>query len=132
MSVLFGLANLETAVRERGTAANVLTVSEAGTPHVVQAEVTLDESGLLAVVGASTARNAQARPQVCVLYAARDATDYSLIVDAVATVLGEGPSTPVRLAPTRAVLHRPGPPPDPAATSCGSDCVPLPLAPRRG
>jgi hypothetical protein len=40
---------------------------------------------------------------------------------------GAGPR--VRVTPTKVVLHRPGPSPDPAS-SCGADCVPLAIGRR--
>jgi hypothetical protein len=113
---------LQAAVKERGAGAYVMTVSADGRPHVTYGPVRWEGEGLSAEIGASTARNAQARPLVTLLFPVRSADDYSLIVDGVATV------DPARrrlfLAPTRAVLHRPGAPPDPTS-SCMADCVPL-------
>jgi hypothetical protein len=125
MSIPVALRNLDAAVGERGSAAYVLTVTERGTPHVVHAEILRDAAGLMAVVGESTARNAGSRPHVTVLYPSRRPEDYSLIVDVVATVVSTPDGVRLRLAPSRAVLHRPAPAPDPAASPCGSDCVPL-------
>ena len=51
--------------------------------------------------------------------------DYGLIVDAVATVSGGPDGARLHLAPTRAVLHRSGPPANLSTLACGSDCVPL-------
>lgn len=120
------LRTLEAALRDRGSAAYVLTVSDQGTPHVVQAAILVDGGSLLAHVGERTTRHARSRPHVSLLYPARGADDYSLIVDAVATVVGNPGDHRLALSPTRAILHRPGPPPDPTST-CGSDCVPLSL-----
>ncbi|HEU4438460.1 MAG TPA: hypothetical protein VFT36_04390 [Methylomirabilota bacterium] len=119
-------ADLEAAVRERGPGAYLITVGDAGAPHVVQAEVTAHPGGLIAEVGPRSAANARARGHVSLLYAARHADDYSLIVDAVATP-DTGGGGRLRLAPTRAVLHRPGPAVAPSAGSCGSDCIPISL-----
>jgi hypothetical protein len=121
-------ASLEAALRERGPGAYVITVGDAGAPHVVYAEVTAHPGGLVAEVGSRTASNARARDHVSVLYPARHDDDHSLIVDAVATVDDGGDGARLRLAPTRAVLHRPGPAPAPSASACGSDCIPIPLA----
>ena len=50
--------------------------------------------------------------------------EYTLIADGSAAVEGEC----MRITPTRAVLHRPAPAPDPVAPgACGSDCVELDL-----
>ena len=119
--------DLEAALRERGPGAYLITVGDAGAPHVVQAEVTAHPEGLIAEVGPRSAANARARGHVSVLYAARHADDYSLIVDAVATPDTSGDGGRLRLAPTRAVLHRPGPAAAPSGGSCGSDCIPISL-----
>jgi hypothetical protein len=124
VSIPVPLRNLGGAVAERG-AAFVLTVSDRGTPHVVHAEVIRSGGALIAVVGAGTAHNASDRPQVSLLYPCRRPDDYSLIVDAVATVAATADGFRLHLTPTRAVLHRSAPAPDPAVSSCGSDCIPL-------
>jgi Pyridoxamine 5'-phosphate oxidase len=116
------LSRLETAVRERGPGAYVMTVSADGCPHVTYARVRWEGDGLTAEVGTRTALNAQAKPMVTLLFAVRNDHDYSLIVDGSAAVEPGGQR--LFLTPTRAVLHRPGLPADPAS-SCGADCVPL-------
>jgi hypothetical protein len=124
MNVDVALGRLRRAVNERGAGAYVLTVSDDGSPHCVHVETAWDGPALTAPVGARTAANAAARPRVSLLYPVRRDGDYSLIVDGAAAVEpGEG-GPRLRLTPTRAVLHRPGPPPDPAS-SCGADCVPV-------
>src|SRR5262245_23069505 len=127
MSVPVALTNLEEAARERGPAAYIISVGETGTPHVVHAEVIARADGLVARVGGRTVANARARTGVSVLYPARHQDDYSLIVDAVATLEGTGNDLRLRLAPTRAVMHRPEPAPDPSVSPCGSDCIPISL-----
>jgi len=119
---------MDSAVAERGAAAYVLTVSDRGTPHVVHAELTRTAEGFVALVGAGTAHNASCRPQISVLYPCRRIDDYSLIIDAVATVVATPDGARLRLALTRAVLHRPGPAPDPKISACGADCIPLSLS----
>jgi hypothetical protein len=125
MNTPLPLHRLESAVADRGPSAYVLTVSDVGTPHVVQAEIVRDGDRLTVAVGAHTADNARRQPGVSLLYPARTPEDYSLIVNATATVEAAASGPRLRLEVTRAVLHRSTPPPDPAATSCGSDCVPL-------
>jgi hypothetical protein len=127
MSIPVGLDHLGRELEERGAGGYVLTVGDDGAPHVVQAEIVREAGALEAVVGNRTAANAGKRPHVSLLWPARSAEDYSLILDAVATADG----LRLRFEPTRAVLHRPGPPPDPSKTFCGSDCVPLLLRPPR-
>ena len=127
MSIPVPLRTLDQAVSDRGAAAFVLTVSDRGTPHVVNAEVIRSSGSWIAVVGVSIARNAGDRPQVSLLYPCRRPDDYSLIVDAVATVAATADGFRLHLTPTRAVLHRSSPALDPAASPCASDCIPLSL-----
>ena len=81
----------------------------------------------MATVGVRTADNACHRPRVSLLYPSRDYADYSLIVDAIATVDVTDDGARLLLAPTRAVLHRPAPAADPSTSPCGSDCIPVAL-----
>ena len=127
MSTILPLHDLANAIAARGAGAYILTVSEAGAPHVVHAEVFKDGDHLVAVVGSHTADNARRQPRVSLLYAPAQPGDYSLIVDAVATVEATTDGPRLSLAPTRGVLHRWGPAPDPSTSTCGSDCRPLPL-----
>jgi len=129
MTISVAMGNLESAVRERGPVAYVLTVSELGAPHVVRAEVLIGESGLVATVGENSAQNALQRPRVSLLYPCRSADDYSLIIDAIATVVPDVAGRQLLLTATRAVLHRPAPAPEPTASPCSSDCVELVFRP---
>jgi Pyridoxamine 5'-phosphate oxidase len=115
---------LAAAVRERGTGAYVMTVTDEGTPHVVHASVAWESEELVAQVGARTAENAAARPRISLLYPVRSQSDYSLIVDGVARVEATASGLRLRVTPSRGVFHRPGPSPDPAS-SCTDDCVPI-------
>lgn len=116
---------LRGAVSERGPRAYVLTVSPGGQPHAVHLAVQWDADALVAEVGATTAANASARPAVSVLYPVRGDDDYSLIVNGTAVVESRDGRHRLRIAPTRAVLHRDGPPADPATATCTADCVPV-------
>jgi len=131
MTIPVDLGELEAAARERGPAAYILTVNDRGTPHVVHAEVTITSEGLVVQVGERTALHARHRPNVSLLYPCRSAADYSLIVDAVASVVATPGGSRLLLMPTRAVLHRPAPVPETALSSCGADCVPLSLGAKR-
>ncbi|MCI0547919.1 MAG: pyridoxamine 5'-phosphate oxidase family protein [Candidatus Rokubacteria bacterium] len=124
MNIQVAREQLAAAVRERGSGAYVLTVTEDGTPHVVHARVEWDGAELVAEVGARTAENASARPRISLLYPIRSETDYSLIVDGVACVEAAGDGRRLRVTPARGVFHRPGPSPDPAS-SCTDDCIPI-------
>ena len=66
--------------------------------------------------GQDVVREHMARPTVSLLWPPTAAAEYSLIVDGDATVDG----STVRIAPTRAVRHRPAP-------GGGNDCAPVTL-----
>jgi hypothetical protein len=103
----------------------VLTVTGEGRPHAVYLDVAWEGGRLVAPgIGATTAANASARPSVSLLFPVGAAADYTLFVDGSATVEGSGATRRLVLTPTRAVLHRPGAPRDPAS-SCTSDCLPI-------
>ena len=128
MSVPVPIETLRRTLEERGPVAFLLTVSDDARPHAVQCPVRWDGDRLALDVGKRSAANAAARPGVSLLYPARAAGDYSLIVDGTAAVAEQS----VLITPTKAVLHRPAAAPDPAS-SCGADCVPVYRAPdRRG
>jgi hypothetical protein len=124
MNVEVALARVSEQVKGRGTSGYVLTVTDGGTPHCVNADVHWDGTRFSAEVGAQTAGNATRRPAVSVLYPLRNADDYSLIIDGTAVVERTPDGRRVVVTPTRAVLHRNAPPPDPTS-SCTADCVPL-------
>jgi hypothetical protein len=125
MSIPVSLETLRAAVSERGGSAYVLTVSDDARPHVVHAAVLWESDDFLAAeVGKRSAANASARPSVSLLYPTRAEDDYSLIVDGIATVASGDQGARLLIKPTRAVLHRRAPAPDPAA-ACAADCVPL-------
>src|SRR5262245_6990010 len=106
MSIPVTLGSLHAVVRRRGTAAYVITTGDEARPHVVLADVVRRGDGFVAEVGPRTAANACRQPQVALLFPVRHPSDYSLIVDAVATVAPEVGGARLLLAPTRAVLHR--------------------------
>ena len=128
MSIQLALDRLRSVVSERGAGAYVLTVSDDGSPHAVHQDVRWDADALLCDVGARTAANASARPRVSLLFPVRRDGDFSLIVDGKGTVESGAGGPRLRLVPTRAVLHRAGPPADPTS-SCAADCVPVLVAP---
>jgi hypothetical protein len=116
--------DLASIVHERGGHAYIVTVSAHGAPHAVYVPVRCERDEVVAEVGSQTAANAAARPLLSLLFPVRAAGDYSLIVDGTGSIeSGEG-GRRVRVKPTKVVLHRPGPPIDPAST-CGADCVPI-------
>ena len=123
MSVRVGLEALRDQIDSFGPQAFLVTVSPRGTPHVVSAVLRPQGDELAVEVGRTSRANATAHPVVTLLWSPGAGGDYSLIVDGLAAVEAQR----VRVRPTKVVLHRPGPSPDPAS-SCGADCVPVPLA----
>lgn len=102
-----------------------LLTSTAGAPHAV-AMVPLFEAGEFVVhgVGRRSRENLLARPQVSLVWPPESEAGYSLIVDGLASADADA----VRIRPSRAVLHRPAPRPEPVAPgACASDCVELGL-----
>ena len=120
MSIPVSLDGLRAAIAERGAGAYLLTVSDDGSPHAVHVAVQWDGDVLAADVGRRTAANAGARRSVSLLFPLRADGDYSLIVDGTASVAAGR----VVVTPTKAILHRPAPVPDPTS-SCAADCVPI-------
>jgi hypothetical protein len=121
MSIPVDLSKLA-EVMGRYRFAYLLTAGERGAPHVVAVTPVL-QAGELVVneTGRRTRDNAQQRPDVALAWPPQSESDYSLIVDGQAVVTGGGC---LRIAPVRAVLHRPAPSAQPAAPgACGSDCV---------
>jgi len=123
MSIPVELHNLESAIASYRFA-YLMTSSDNGPPHVVQAAVVLQDGNLLIHgAGRRTRANALARPAVGLVWPPQSETDYSLIVDGVAAQDGES----LRITPTRAVLHRSAPPRQEASSHCTSDCVEIRL-----
>ncbi|MEJ2865877.1 hypothetical protein [Actinomycetospora flava] len=110
--------------------AYLLTLGDRPRPHVGAVGTTVVD-GVVQVrdVGRSALRDVAGHDAVTLLWAPRQAGDYSLIVDGTATVVGDR----LDVQPGRAVLHRPASStqPDPADGACGSDCVELPVDPPR-
>ena len=124
MSIPVELQSLASVI-ERYRFAYLMTSGDKGAPHAVQVAAALRGDELVVDgVGRRTRENALARPAVGMLWPPQAEGDYSLIVDGRAAVDGKS----MRIAPTRAVLHRPSPAPGPDASGkCGSDCVELGL-----
>jgi hypothetical protein len=96
--------------------AYLLTVTDDATPHLVAITPRFGDGDITCDAGMTSRANIGARPAVSLLWPPVVASDYSLIVDGTATVDGET----VRIAPTRAVRHRPAP-------GGGNDCAPVSL-----
>jgi hypothetical protein len=122
MSTSVDLSELATAVADYRFA-YLLSNTAAGPPHAVAVTPTLG-AGVLTVegLGHRTVDNLTASPAVCLLWPPTAVDGYSLIVDCRASLDGEVAT----LTPERAVLHRPAPALG-ADSTCGSDCVDLPV-----
>ncbi|HEX4987116.1 MAG TPA: hypothetical protein VFV71_13720 [Burkholderiales bacterium] len=124
MSIPVELSGLASVIA-RYRFAYLMTTNARGAPHAVAVSAAL-ENGELVVrgVGRRTRENALERPAVGLVWPPQSESDYSLIVDGRAVVAGDL----LRIAPSRAVLHRPAPPRQPDVTgACGSDCVEIDL-----
>jgi hypothetical protein len=95
----------------------LLTVTDDARPHAVAVAPQWDGDRLRAGAGRTSRANAAVRPEVTLLWPGAGPGEFSLIVDATATV--DDAAETVTLVPTRAVLHRPAP------GGTGSDCVDL-------
>lgn len=107
--------------------AYLLSNGDAGTaPHAVAVTPRLEQGVLvLPAAGRRSGSNIQTRPQVALVWPPENPGDYSLIVDGAAEMAADGS---VRIRPSRAVLHRPAPAPEPVdPDACGSDCKELEL-----
>ena len=124
MSIPVELSSLAEAIA-RYRFAYLMTTNAKGAPHAVAVSAVLEKGELVVNgIGRRTRENALARPAVGLVWPPQSLADYSLIVDGEAKIIGEL----LRITPTRAVLHRPAPSPQPKAPgACGSDCVELEL-----
>ena len=105
--------------------AYLLTTRAGAAPHAVAVTAVMDGGELVvAATGQRTRANAPLAPAVSLVWPPSSPQAYSLIIDGLASVTGES----IRIAPSRAVLHRPAPSPRPTpAGGCVSDCLPLTL-----
>ena len=115
MSVAVALEELREQVARFGPSPYFLTVSDDGRPHATSVSVGWAGDQLRVEVGRRSAANAEARPDVTLLWAPVDDERFSLIVDGGAVVDGQT----VTITPAKAILHRQ------RADGPGSDCVVL-------
>ena len=115
------LANVITRYRF----AYLMTITAKGAPHAVVVNASMQDGDLVVSgLGRRSRENVLARPTVGLVWPPETEGDYSLFVDGQAVVSGDS----LRVTPTRAVLHRPAPSPEPNKPGCGSDCVELQLS----
>ena len=116
MSIKVDLSEVASVAAGQAPFAYLLTVSDDATAHVVAVTVTFGEGVLVCSAGGTSCRNVATRPNVSLLWPPAVPTDYSLIVDGVASVS----DSVVTIVPSRAVKHRP-------AVGGGNDCGPVSL-----
>jgi hypothetical protein len=121
MSIAVSLDRLREEAARFGQTPYLLTVGDDQRAHATAVTVEWQDDELVMSVGARSARNATARPEVSLLWPPFEPGGYSLISDGAVRDAGD---EQLAFAPTRAVLHRPavGPPP---REGCTADCVPL-------
>jgi len=122
MSVKVDLDQLAGALADF-TFAYLITVGDDYRAHTVAVQPMLMD-GILEIgsIGNTTRSNAAAHPDVTVVWPPQEDGGYTLIVDG----HGELTDDALRVAPTRAVLHRSATPESPATSPDGlHDCIPL-------
>ncbi len=98
------LEALRETIAEFGAAAYLVTVDEAGLPHVVSVSVRVDEGHLTVGAGRTSAANLAGRPSATLLWPPVAGGEYSLIVDGTGERQDDEPVIAIR--PSSAVLHR--------------------------
>lgn len=76
-------------IEQFGRRATVITINETQTPHVVTSLVDIGDDHLLVDVGTRTRENLLRNPALTLLWYPEPGHDYQLILDAVATDIGE-------------------------------------------
>lgn len=114
MSINVAIDDVRAVAAEQAPFAYLLTVSEGDKVHLVALNPAIGADVITCESGKTSCRNANARPNVSLLWPPGRPGDYSLIVDGIATVDGET----LTITPTHAVRHRP-------AAGGGNDCAPV-------
>jgi hypothetical protein len=114
MSIQVALDDVNAVAAEQAAFAYLLTISEGDKVHLVALNPEIGDNVITCESGKTSCRNANARPNVSLLWPPGKPGDYSLIVDGTAVVDGET----ITITPTHAVRHRP-------AAGGGNDCAPL-------
>ena len=110
MSASVDIDQLETTLAEYSLAYAV-TVGDDYRAHTVAVTPVLADGGFtVEAFGDTTRRNAEAHPDVTLVWPPRDPAGYTLIVDGRCEVTDDA----IRVTPTRAVLHR-----------MPNDCMPI-------
>lgn len=104
MSVPVDVETLAARLEEFGPGAFLITAASGGRPHVVSITATFVDGELVCTAGATSRANLISSETATLLWPGRPSDDYALIVDGTPQALDA--EDPVRVRPTRAVLHR--------------------------
>jgi hypothetical protein len=127
MSIPVALDELRNEIARHSHGGFLITTSADGRPHVVAIDPQWDGDTIVSTCGRKTADNTKTFPGAALLWPPTEAGGYNLIVDVTVTPSLDGDQHRVRLAPTKAVLHRPAIDTNAGTiAACGSDCAPLP------
>jgi hypothetical protein len=102
VTVPVGLDQLRAEAAKYEAPPYLLTVSDDGRPHPVSVLVSWQDDELKLLGGTRSRANASARPDVTLLWPAREDGGFCLIVDGRASVEGEE----MTIRPISAILHR--------------------------
>lgn len=119
------LDRLREQIAECTTEPYLLSVTQSNRPHCGSARPGWDVANLRLTVDAPSSWPGSAASgycQVSLVWPPAQLGGYSLIVDGTAA---EYEPARLAIAPTRAVLYRPGPAQTSDGSSCGSDCIPI-------
>jgi hypothetical protein len=116
------MADIESRLDDFGPLATLVTVTDAGTPHVGTVLVTAAAGSLRMQVGARTADNVQGHPDVTLAWI-HPGRDYQLIIDgsgSCADSIGEDGLRTLVVRVEQGILHRLADRP-----TAGPTCIPL-------
>ena len=103
MSIPVALADLPEVVARFRSSALLVTTASDGPPHLASVAVTFEHDTLTMRAGRTTRANAEARPDVALVWSGSIDDEYCLIVDATAI---DATAEPLAVRATSAVLHR--------------------------
>ena len=117
---------LKEALDEYGDQALLITANSEDL-HVSHVIVDLQDGKLHGAIGKSATQNIESRDNITLLWSPRTQGDYSLIMDAKASLNKTDELTHCWFTISRAVLHRAGDKPQDSLGPCASDCRPIRL-----
>jgi hypothetical protein len=103
MSIPVALADLPEVVTRFRPAALLVTTASDGPPHLASVVVAFEHGTLTMRAGWTTRANAEARPDVALVWPGATDDEYCLIVDGIAI---DASAEPFAVRATSAVLHR--------------------------